>query len=538
VSRDVVFAGAGRVILPFTFMRSAGLGVALLCASICSAPPAAGAFELERGGAGGATGKVFGDRAASGKRAVSLSGRRALVRRFSTSRPIVRITLRARGGRCGGAPRMRVVLDGRRVVLRAVRSRRWSRLRLAARRRAGRHTLRVALTNPRRGRRCRRRLMLDYAAIALEPRREASRTPARVPTPPAAAVPPPNPPPPTAYRNPVFAAPGAPDPMVLDAGGGHDDYYAFSTGDLFPVLRSADLVNWTVAQPALAERPGWAVQSGEYNPWGPSVIERPGACPGGSGPRCFLLFHVSRHGTLSPPTNCIGVAVSHTPGGPYTELGPLANDDAALDASGRPPGCGDDAGYSNIDPAPFVASDGTPYLYLSTTRTCSGQAPGEVCPPGRRISVIELAPDLLTAAGPRQALFGGEASGWELAQFSTPAPVVENPAPVKRGSTYFLLYSGGAFNGAYGMGYATSASPTGPFVKAAENPVLAERNGVLSVGGGALVTGPRGGSWLVYHGREGSYANPRQLRIDPVRFPGDTTVVIDGPTSTPQAVAP
>ncbi len=124
-----------------------------------------------------------------------------------------------------------------------------------------------------------------------------------------------------------------------------------------------------------------------------------------------------------------------------------------------------------------------------------------MCPPGRRISVIELAPDLLTAVGPRQALFAANNSGWELASFG---PVVENPAPVKRGATYFLLYSGGAFNGAYGMGYASSSSATGPFVKAAENPVLAEGNGVISVGGGSLVTGPRGGTWLAYHGRQGS----------------------------------
>lgn len=377
--------------------------------------------------------------------------------------------------------------------------------------------------------------MVDYAAVTLQAQREPSRTPSRAPVPPATAAPPPSAPPPAGYRNPVFASPGAPDPMVLDVGNAHSDYYAFSTGDRFPVLRSSDLVHWVIAQPALAERPDWAVQDGEWNPWAPSVIERAGACPGGSGPRCFVLFHVSRHGTLSPPTNCIGVAVSPTPGGPYTELGPLANEDGALDASGRPAGCGDNAGYSNIDPAPFVDTDGTPYLYLSTTRTCSDQEPGEVCPPGRRISVLELSPDLLKAAGPRQALFAANASGWELASFG---PVVENPAPAKRGATYFLLYSGGAFNGAYGMGYASSSSPTGPFAKAAENPVLAERNGVISVGGGALVTGPRGATWLAYHGREGSYANPRQLRIDPVRFPGGTSVVVDGPTSAPQSTVP
>jgi hypothetical protein len=61
---------------------------------------------------------------------------------------------------------------------------------------------------------------------------------------------------------------------------------------------------------------------------------------------------------------------------------------------------------------------------------------------------------------------------------------------------------------------------------------------VLGPGGGMLATGPRGGSWLVYHGREGSDTNPRQLRIDPVRFPTESTVAVDGPTSGLQAGAP
>jgi len=155
------------------------------------------------------------------------------------------------------------------------------------------------------------------------------------------------------------------------------------------------------------------------------------------------------------------------------------------------------------------------------------------------MSVMELTPDLLKAAGPRAALFPGEPGTWEDARFGgLPAPVVENPNPVKRGDTYFLLYSGGAFNGPYGMGYATSSAATGPFTKATENPFLREANGVISVGGGALVTGPKGGDWLAYHGRQGSYSNPRQLRIDPLRFPSAATVAIDGPTSTEQATGP
>lgn len=347
---------------------------------------------------------------------------------------------------------------------------------------------------------------------------------------------PPGPPAPEGtYQNPVFAAPGAPDPGVLDVGSAHSDYFVFSTGARFPMLRSPDLVNWTPAGTALQARPGWAASTGDWNPWAPSVIERDGACPGSSGARCFVLFHVSRHGTLVPPTNCIGVAVSPQPEGPYRELGPLTFTGGGVDASGRPPGCGDDGGYSNIDPAPFVDRDGQAYLYLSTTRRCATPSPGAECPPGRTISVIPLAADLLTASGPRLPLFDADSAGWEVGSFG---PVVENPWPVKSGSTYVLLYSGGAYTGEYGMGYATSSSPTGPFVKSAGNPILAEAAGVLSPGGGMLATGPRGGSWLVYHGRRGSHTSPRELRIDRLRLAEGSSVAVDGPTSAPQPGAP
>ncbi|MEJ7789031.1 MAG: family 43 glycosylhydrolase [Thermoleophilaceae bacterium] len=334
------------------------------------------------------------------------------------------------------------------------------------------------------------------------------------------------------YQNPVFASPGAPDPMVLDVAGTHSNYYAFSTGDRFPMLRSKDLVSWAPAGAALAVRPSWAVQEGEWNPWSPSVIERAGPCPGSTGTRCFVLFFVSRHGTLSPATNCIGVATSPTPGGPYQDRGPLKDTAGSVDGSGRPIGCGDDVGYSNIDPAPFVDADGKAYLYLSTTRRCLADG---TCPGNRRIGVIPLGPGLLTATGPRQELFGAT-DPWEQASFGG---VVENPWLHRRGdSSYFLLFSGGAYNGPYGMGYATSATPTGPFVKDPLNPFLREANNVLSVGGGMLVTGPRGGTWLAYHGRQDAYTNPRQLRIDSVSWPSATTLATKGPTSARQSIAP
>jgi arabinan endo-1,5-alpha-L-arabinosidase len=510
----------------------AAVAAALIAPAV--AEPRTIELELASGRTGG---EVVRDRGAHGGRAVALTGRAGLRLRFVTGSTVASVVLRARRAPCPGPPRLSAALDGRRLGSRRVRSPRYRLYRFATQARAGSHVLRLALAGPRPSRPCRRRLLLDRLTLVMTalPRPSAAppppsplaAAPASAPTPAAAPAPSPAAP---AYRNPVFAAPGAPDPMVLDVGGTHSDYFAFSTGGRFPVLRSPDLVSWEAVGTAMTSRPAWAVATGDYHPWAPSVIERPGPCPGEAGTRCFVLFYVSLHGTLSPATNCIGVATSARPEGPYADRGPLDDESGSRDASGRPVGCGDDRGYSNIDPAPFVDSDGQAYLYVSTTHACR-----PACSPVREISVLGLTSDLLEASTARQPLFSADPGGWEQAPW---APVVENPWLVKRGGRYFLLYSGGSYLGPYGMGYATSTSPTGPFDKAVENPILRESPPVLSAGGGSLATGPRGGDWLVYHGREGARDQPRQLRIDPVTFSGESTVAVAGPTSTPQAVGP
>jgi len=339
---------------------------------------------------------------------------------------------------------------------------------------------------------------------------------------------------------------------------GSGDYYAYTTGSLFPVLRSADLVHWRAIGTALTQRPSWVVASGDSHPWAPSVLRSSRACPGGDAGPCYFLYYVGLSGQHTPATHCVGVAYSTGPGGPFTDLGPIPDEANATDSSGRPPGCGDDAGYSNIDPAPFLDVDGRVLLYLTTNRRCAAPTPGQECPLQPTISVIPLTADLVRAAGPRKPLFAGDAGTWEQSK----APTVENPWMERRNGRYYLFYSGGNYLGAYGMGYATAAAPmgdSGAHTKSPQNPILQEASGgfppnggsagVLSPGGGSLVRGPRGGDWLVYHGRAGGYTEPRTLRIDrvvwnsdrPVSAGGpnsDGPVSIRGPTATPQSPGP
>jgi beta-xylosidase len=329
---------------------------------------------------------------------------------------------------------------------------------------------------------------------------------------------------PGAFQNPVAGA--ASDPFVLDVGGPQSDYWAFNTGNLFPILHSTDLVHWTSRAPALTARPSWVVQTGDWNPWAPSVVQVG---------ETFVMFFVGLSAQFS--AHCIGVATSSSPGGPYADRGPLG----PVDAAGRPAGCADETGKGNIDPSPFVdpaTEEKKPYLYVSTDWECAAGS----CERRPTISVIPLTADFMQASGPRVPLFSGSAGTWEAAGVATPK--VEGPSALFHDETYYVLYSGGNWRGAYGMGYATAPSPTGPFTKAPTNPFLSETATVRSPGGGDLpVLGPGGGTWMIYHARADSYTNPRTLRLDafswePTSEGSPDAPRINGPTVAPQPTAP
>ena len=320
----------------------------------------------------------------------------------------------------------------------------------------------------------------------------------------------------------------AADPMVLRTSAG---YFAYTTGTHFPVLRSDDLVNWTPAGTAFLPEtaPGWV--SGDW--WAPTVhaAETTSArgCPGfelAAGSQCYFLYYV---GTNARNEHCIGVATSDRPDGGFVDHGILRAADATHETGGRAIGCGDASGYGNIDPDVFVDSDGRAYLYVSIDFAC---APG--CWLRPTVSVIPLTADLTRAAGGRTPLFSGDAGTWE--HHDLIAPTVEAPFMVKRGSRYFLFYSGGSWRSAYGMGVAVGDSPMGPFARSSANPILASAAGADGAGGGSIVEGPlTGGDQLVYHARSRPSDHPRTLRVDRLVWnDANDAVAVHGPTTTPQ----
>src|SRR3954453_4649563 len=226
-----------------------------------------------------------------------------------------------------------------------------------------------------------------------------------------------------------------------------------------------------VAAFRLSSRPTWCTGSGSARPSPPGprgsfrrgtrirglrACSAPrGLCPGTASPSCYFMYYVGLHDTtLVPSTNCVGVAWSLTPSSPFTDLGPLPSSAGTKDQSGRPLGWGDDYGYGNIDPAPFVDRDGRAYLYLSTDRYCAQPAPLTVCPLRPTVSVIPLASDKWHAAGPRKPLFPGALNSWE--QQPGKGPVVKSPWMEKRRSTSYLFSSAGDYKARSGIGSSTA----------------------------------------------------------------------------------
>ena len=99
------------------------------------------------------------------------------------------------------------------------------------------------------------------------------------------------------------------------------------------------------------------------------------------------------------------------------------------------------------------------------------------------------------------------------------------------------MYSANFFGGQnYAVGYATSKSPLGPFVKADNNPVLQkniEQGGVVTgTGHNSVAVAPDGTMLCVYHGRTTKTGENRVLFIDPMEVQADGTLVVHGPTAS------
>lgn len=303
------------------------------------------------------------------------------------------------------------------------------------------------------------------------------------------------------FANPVIRT-HFPDPGIIEVDG---TYYAYATngnGKHIQTARSTDLVKWTILADALPMLPIWAKPEGGFL-WAPEVI-RIGDT--------FVLYYTARDQQYD--VQCVGVATSDRPDGRFT------------DARKEPLVCQHAEG-GTIDASPFQDGD-TLFLLFKNDGNCCGKP--------THISVQELSPDGTSVVGEPTRLLVND-QGWE-------GRVIEAPTMWQRKGRYYLFFSANNYaDASYAVGYATCEGPTGPCQDAPENPILQSAfdrvPSVIGPGHQTIVVDKDGDEWLMYHAWEmlagGLRGDRRFVWIDPLRWE-DGKPVVDGPTSSPQAI--
>jgi len=170
---------------------------------------------------------------------------------------------------------------------------------------------------------------------------------------------------PPRFSNPV-AGPSFTNPSVLRTWDGW--FYAYGSevtgaeagAALIPVMKSADLVNWTFQRAAFSSRPSW------HKGWlsSPEVVE--------VNRQAYLYY---TFGDVDDPTVCVGIATAFNPAGPYVNR-------EDLEEMGDMPGNLLDADSIHIaDPRhPFYFQDGEKgSKYLFWTSGNAGEQSGVYC---------------------------------------------------------------------------------------------------------------------------------------------------------------
>ncbi len=237
---------------------------------------------------------------------------------------------------------------------------------------------------------------------------------------------------------------------------------------LVPMLKSADLVNWTYVGDAFTTRPDWVADNAGL--WAPNVEFFNGR---------YYLYYTAPQTDLPGGGSAIGVATSASPTGPWTDAGaPVVEPHEAACCRG--------SRRWTFDPDVLEAK-GQKYIYY-------GSYFGG-------ISVRKLSADGLSSDPSSQQLVAVDNR-------------YEGANVVKRADTYYLFASAtdccrGPLTG-YSIFVGRSSSPTGPFVDKDGVSLLAGRAGgtpVISMNGNRWV-GPGHSmvfsdmadqDWLVYH---------------------------------------
>ncbi len=304
------------------------------------------------------------------------------------------------------------------------------------------------------------------------------------------------------YKNPVFES-SFPDPFILKFG---NTYYGYSTGIAgsgnlaFPVIRSRDLVEWSAVGGAMG-----LLDSNPPHYWAPEVTYSNG--------QFYLYYSCGNEDRME-----IRVATSLQPDGGFVDSGIRLTKEKFA-----------------IDPHVFIDDDGEPYLFYATdflAHTHIGT--GTVVDRLLDWFQLEGRPKPVTRArfdwqvyDPRRVEKGNVR--WHT---------VEGPSVLKRGGTYFQMFSGGNWkNQSYGVAYAVSdricedQEWSQPIDGKTLMPILGSSDSLVGPGHNSVVTGPNNRElFCVYHSW---VQGERRMSIDRLDIVGDRMLLL-GPTTTPQ----
>lgn len=213
-------------------------------------------------------------------------------------------------------------------------------------------------------------------------------------------------------------------------------YYLFGTEPPpqsgFRIYASKELQEWYVPDTAFGG--GYVLKAGEQafgarGFWAPQVLD-----------------YKSKVTMLYTADQKIAVAYADHPTGPFVQKEIRSLDDDLL----------------QIDPFLFQDDDGKLYLYHVRFDE------------GNHLYVAEMEPDLSgIKEDTLKHCLSVEPGTWENTQSYVSKEVVEGPTVLKRKGVYYFIYSANHFMSTdYAVGYATSNSPTGPWIRHPDNPIL------------------------------------------------------------------
>jgi len=287
------------------------------------------------------------------------------------------------------------------------------------------------------------------------------------------------------YHNPLWEGYLA-DPQVLYHEG---YYYAYGTdpseeGSRFPILRSANLTDWTYMGRALEP----VREPNLRDCWAPEVIEHQGK---------FYLYYAGNQR--------MRVAIADNPLGPFRDCGVWLFPEEPFSIDGHP----------FWDPV-------SQRWYLFFAKDFFDQRVGT------GLAVVLLGKNMISTEGPVRTVLRPFAD-WQIYQRNRTLynrqwdawHTVEGPFVVYRDGLYYCFYSGGNWQTpGYGVGCAVASDIQGPF----EDPWSHQKASVLSTipnqligpGHNSIILGPDRQTWFLFYHSWNPQRTARQICMDPL----------------------